>query len=283
MYRWVGYLLVIEAVLLLLLWPSLPVVALMVLPSVWAGVSLPRRQRWAHVVALVFSWLVLLHGVTTLVAFGVGAAAEPHRVPYGWGFAQACIAMTVTSVLGATQLWVLWREQKRDPSLESPSKYRLLLLSSSIAVLALATLVVTPRLYVGICPWSKMDCAISYVDITSGFKKRERYFWYVKVSEATEPTYLSRLLGKDLPESPDWRAAHTSTPSQRHSPHHTFHSALHQIRSLASVVDVCALPDDVARAHGAHILQLWQEDLSDRSVNAYIYTIHKGHGPDPDD
>lgn len=276
MYRWLGYLLVSEVLYFCLVF-SLPAFFLgaIGLLALWAMRYVPRRHRAAHHAALAWSWFVFFYGVTTLVAHGVAATVEPSTWSPDW----APVLPAMATLMGPAQLWALRREQRRDPSLQLRRRYAIARSSSWIALLALCTLVVTPRMFIQTNPWSKMDCGKVYVDIDSGYKKHEQYFWYSRFADAIEPTYLSRLLGKDLPTQPSWRATHTVTPAQGHSPHHRFHGALHQIDQLETVVTNYALPNPVARGYGTRVLELWQTHQSDAGVRGFLHSLHEKHAP----
>jgi hypothetical protein len=110
------------------------------------------------------------------------------------------------------------------------------------------------------------------VDITNGRIRRQWILLFVKVNESIEETPLSEVVlrGQAPAETPQWHRVNTFSPGTRYSPHYRFHSAGHQIRTLAELWQLPAphdFPPELKELTARHVLALWQEGSDDRAGN----------------
>ena len=127
----------------------------------------------------------------------------------------------------------------------------------SIAIVVLIAAVVVVPWFM---PWTPINCGYDEVDIRTG---RTRSSWYLagcKVYNRVMDSALSRALPRELVDgvTPDWKTVNTISPGIGHSPHHRFHGAISQIRSLAYRWEDANVDESTRRIMASHLLAIWQ-------------------------
>jgi hypothetical protein len=121
-------------------------------------------------------------------------------------------------------------------------------------------------------PWSLLNCRHEEIDINSGRLRQTRFLLFVKASDRTEETWLSRA-ARSAAKEPLWHRANTFSPGVGHSPHYIFHSAIAQAREL-EILDSLVPFEPAARERVANdILILWQRDGRDEGAAAYLLRL----------
>ena len=141
---------------------------------------------------------------------------------------------------------------------------------ASVIVLVVLVLVV---------PWSPLNCRYEDVDITTGRLRLSRYLLFCKVSERIEDSPLTLVLPQDVVKEarPEWRRVNTFSPGVDHSPHHAFHGAIHQVRTLSQMwemPELYSLPADMRQATALHVLALWQHSDNDSLAGDYMGVLY---------
>ncbi len=109
-------------------------------------------------------------------------------------------------------------------------------------------------------PWTPINCGYDEVDIRTG---RTRSSWYLagcKVYQRVNASALSRALPREMVNGakPEWKTVNTISPGLGYSPHHRFHGALHQIRTLERLWQDAKVDESGRRQMASHVLALWQ-------------------------
>lgn len=140
-----------------------------------------------------------------------------------------------------------------------------------------ATLLALPFLlsFMGLLPWSPINCWHYEVDIHSGRIRYTRYFAFIRMSQRIDESALSRALQPDdLRETPpNWKRALTFSPGGHNSPHYVFHSAISQIQELELIWRVGEFTSAARRSSAKRLLELWQEGQSDDAAKPYLREI----------
>jgi hypothetical protein len=142
------------------------------------------------------------------------------------------------------------------------SKVRALLaVGIGSAVLLSLVTVVAPLLV----PWTRLNCAVESIDITTGRYRRERFLWWAKVRDQVHETELSRLYLEygGLPSTPVWRRVNTLSPGVPNSPHYFYHHAFFAADQLVQAIHSSALDDNARKTALATFLKLLQSDEGD--------------------
>ena len=120
--------------------------------------------------------------------------------------------------------------------------------------------------------WSPLNCRHEEIDINSGRIRAQRFLAGVCVSEQVTESPVS-LEMSDAAVRPDWRRVNTFSPLVGHSPHYSFHSAIHQTRKLQIIWELSDFSPDERRESCHEILKQWQAGRSDASAEEYLATL----------
>jgi hypothetical protein len=141
-------------------------------------------------------------------------------------------------------------------------------------------ILIFPFLFSFINPWTNIQCRKELIDINTGISRTQKYYWFLKFSEKTEPTYLSKLLGIDSVENPYWRAVNTFSFGHRNSPHYSFHGAYSQIKNLELIVSLYNINKDDSKEIARQIINFWKENQSDNKADEYLHEINMKYRKD---
>jgi hypothetical protein len=127
----------------------------------------------------------------------------------------------------------------------------------------------------GFFPWSGINCTTEEVDIYSGRIRHSRFLLFIPIERRAEDSALTKAL---LPEdtasvTTEWHRALTFSPGLRNSPHHIFHSAIHQIHELESAWRLAEFTPSARRTSAKRVLQLWQQSGSDNGPRDYLRAV----------
>jgi hypothetical protein len=78
--------------------------------------------------------------------------------------------------------------------------------------------------------------------------------------------------------TPEWHRVNTFSPGVRHSPHYIFHSAIHQIHTLAGIWEISemyGLTEKLRKQTALHVLALWQHSGNDSLAGDYIQGLYE--------
>jgi len=124
-------------------------------------------------------------------------------------------------------------------------------------------------------PWTPLNCTDESIDITSGRKRVEKHFLYMKVADRIEETPLSgayrELVGE--PGQPDWRRVNTFSPGVSHSPHYIYHSALISARQLTEAFGSQRFTDRARKQAVLTFLGLLQSEGNDGKAGDYAWAV----------
>ena len=118
------------------------------------------------------------------------------------------------------------------------------------------------------------------MDINTGMIRTQKYYWFLKFSDKTEPTYLSELLGIESVENPQWHIVNTFSFRYRHSPHYRFHSAFGQISRLKLMISLYNINEADSKVIARQIIKLWKESQFDNNADEYLHEINMQYGKD---
>ncbi len=153
-------------------------------------------------------------------------------------------------------------------------KFSIILTSVIILIL------IFPFVFLFIYPWTNIQCKKEFIDINTGTSRTQKYYWFLKYSDQTEPTYLSELLGIDPVENPHWRTVNTFSFRHRNSPHNSFHGAFSQISELKLMISLYNINEDDSKAIARQIIKFWKENQSIHKADEYLYEINMQYGKD---
>lgn len=135
-------------------------------------------------------------------------------------------------------------------------------------------------------PWSRINCRTQEIDLLTGQSRSQRVVWFAVVNESIEDTWMSRTLGHEgrrHHEPREWRKVNTFTPWQRHSPHHAYHGALHQMKQvelqleIAGEFDEPPISDEEQRELARQMLEAWRTSGEYRSAEAPLRSFLDRH------
>ncbi|MBL7145652.1 MAG: hypothetical protein ISS76_15555 [Phycisphaerae bacterium] len=150
-----------------------------------------------------------------------------------------------------------------------------------IILLAFIILIlIFPFIFSFIHPWTNIQCRKEYIDINTGISRTQKYYWFLKYSDKTEPTYLSKLHGIASTENPQWHIVNTLSFGHGHSPHYIFHSAFGQIKNLKLLISLYNIKEKDSKAIARQIIELWKENRSDDKAGEYLHEINMQYGKD---
>jgi hypothetical protein len=119
-----------------------------------------------------------------------------------------------------------------------------------------------------------------YIDINTGMIKSQKYYWFLKYSDKTEPSFLSEMLGVDSAEKPQWHIVNTLSIGHRNSPHYVFHGAVSQVTQFKLMVSLYNIGEQDSKAIAHRIIELWKENQSDNKAGEYLSQIKMQYGKD---
>ena len=124
----------------------------------------------------------------------------------------------------------------------------------------------------GIFQWSALNCWHDEVDINTGRYRRTRFLLYRQIGERTEETWLSHSV-RNPNTSPDWRRVNTFSPGIRYSPHHQFHGAIHQIKTLELAHNIIPFEPEARRKVANTVLTLWENNGSYSGADDFVEKV----------
>lgn len=148
-------------------------------------------------------------------------------------------------------------------------------------IILLAFLILTlifPFIFSFIHPSTNIQCRKEYLDINTGTSRTQKYYWFLKYSDKTSPTYLSKLLGNNSTENPQWHIVNTLSFAHGHSPNYSFHSAFSQISNLKMMISLYNIKETDSKEIARQIIKLWKENKSDNKVDEYLHEINTKYG-----
>ena len=151
---------------------------------------------------------------------------------------------------------------------------------SAITFLALSFILIFPFMFSFIHPWTNIQCRKEQIDINTGMSRIQKYYWFLKYSEKTEPTYLSKLLDIDSVENPHWRNVNTFSFGHRLCINYSFHGAFGQIKKLKMIISLYNINEDDSKAIARQIIRLWKEGQSDNKADEYLHETNMKYGKD---
>lgn len=128
-------------------------------------------------------------------------------------------------------------------------------------------------------PWTPINCQHQDVDIMTGRLRYTHFLLFCKVSERIEDSPLTKVLPSDViaTRTPEWHRVNTFSPGVHHSPHYTFHGAIHQIHTLATLWDMAknyGFQEDLKRKTALDVLAIWQQSGSYFLAGDYIQCLY---------
>ena len=122
-------------------------------------------------------------------------------------------------------------------------------------------------------PWTALNCVETDVNIATGHVRKARSLWYLKISERTEETALSKSLKKDPKNHPSaWRRVTITSVGSAHSRHTAYHAAHHQIRMYEQLCEQQNLPKREREALAISLAKSWQETEGDAAADNLLRT-----------
>ncbi|HEX4146431.1 MAG TPA: hypothetical protein VHY91_23215 [Pirellulales bacterium] len=130
--------------------------------------------------------------------------------------------------------------------------------------------------YFGLFAWSRINCSIQSVDITTGRLRDIRYvFWLPVHCQIHDSRLTAALRPEDLAgKVADWHPVNTLSPGIQHSPHHAFHLATWQIRELELLWGLGHFGPSLRRASALRVLALWQQSGNYREAGSYLQALN---------
>lgn len=120
--------------------------------------------------------------------------------------------------------------------------------------------------------WSPINCRYQDIDLDTGRARYTTMIYGIPFSQDIKHTAISSKLAEvDLNRKDGtWRRVNTFSPGTRYSPHHGFHSALHQVKQLEMIWELEEHDDQARMASARAVLRLWQESDRDSGADDYI-------------
>lgn len=121
--------------------------------------------------------------------------------------------------------------------------------------------------------WSTFNCRYEEIDINTGQIRHRQFLLHHCITERTEDSPISREL-KLAGVAPDWRRVNTFSPCVRTSPHHVFHSGIHQTITLGAIWHVAKFTPAVRKQAAEEVLRMWKTGQDNVAINEYIRALH---------
>jgi hypothetical protein len=121
-------------------------------------------------------------------------------------------------------------------------------------------------------PWSRINCWTNEVDIYTGQKRYTRYIAFFPTKREITNTWVSESLKEEQKER-QWRTTSTLTPTTKHSPNYSFHSALADLNSFSFIIDHDLIEKDALPLVAQNVLKLWKEHDSDYEAGQFLMSI----------
>jgi hypothetical protein len=122
------------------------------------------------------------------------------------------------------------------------------------------------------------NCTKDEINITTGQGRHSRYIGFIRVTETTYDTALSKALTAPV-KSADIKAWHPvntfSPPSRHYSPHYLFHGALHQAREVEMLFKLLDASDKRRAQIAETLLEAWQSSGGDDGAREILATLWK--------
>ena len=146
-------------------------------------------------------------------------------------------------------------------------------------IIAASILLLAVFLVSMLMPWTPINCRHEDVDLTTGRLRYSRHLLFCKVSERIEDSPITKVLQLDVlgRRTPEWRRVNTFSPGVHYSPHYTFHGAIHQIHTLATVWDMAneyGFSEELKQKTALDVLAIWQQSGSDFLAGDYISCLY---------
>jgi len=124
--------------------------------------------------------------------------------------------------------------------------------------------------------WSPLNCWHNDIDITTGRIRHQRFLLGICVRERVDDSALSRQLPPPADDSvTDWKRVTTLSPLVDHSPHYSYHSAIHQTQELGRLWQMSPFTSKAKSQSARDILYLWQHDGNYTPADGYIDALSK--------
>ncbi len=123
----------------------------------------------------------------------------------------------------------------------------------------------------GVFQWSELNCQHIEIDINTGKTREIQYLLYFPISETVKDTWLSQKINK-TDAKPSWQRVNTFSPGARYSPHYIYHSAIHQVNSIADLSELVTITPQAQAIIAQTILEKWQ-DGSDYTAGQYVQKV----------
>jgi len=148
---------------------------------------------------------------------------------------------------------------------------------ASILLVALLVCVVAGFAYSILNPWSRINCIHEDTDIRAGRVRFQRYIFFIKVTNHTKKTDISKMWEKYFGEYPDplWRRVNTfwGFDVGGSSPHHAYHGALAAARMIEKSLFLASFSEEAQKKAAHTYLQSLQAEDSDKSASQYAHFV----------
>ena len=120
-----------------------------------------------------------------------------------------------------------------------------------------------------------INCETADVDIQTGRIRHARTVFFVPFGRRVEDSALTKALpAEDVSRAvPDWHRVNTFRPGSRISPHHGFHGAISQMRTLEQIWQLARFTPAAQRASARRLLDLWQQSGDSSRADEYIRAL----------
>lgn len=133
------------------------------------------------------------------------------------------------------------------------------------------------------CPMASMmfpgwNCTKDEINIITGQGRHSRYIAFIRVSQETYDTAISRVLPNPVRQTgvAVWHPVNTFAPPTRHySPHYRFHGALHQAKEVELLFKVLNPTKERQAQIAEEILRAWQNNRGDDGATDMLMKLWK--------
>ena len=138
--------------------------------------------------------------------------------------------------------------------------------------IALAAILAAPFIVPLFSPWSRINCREFELDLISGRERVTRYFYGIPVDRELTDTAASYALGVSASylDEAQWVRTNTFGPFTRHSPHHVYHAASHQVKMLELVWEEFGYDAAKKRETAKELLNLLRSTGSDAIGDDFV-------------
>ena len=128
---------------------------------------------------------------------------------------------------------------------------------------------------------TKINCKSISIDIMSGRLLRERYFWWIRISNRIDETAVSHFCKTCQPDRAEWRVVCNYDPISRVSPHYFYHGSEYAISRIADAFNSADFTERARDQIVSGFLKFLQIDGNDHRASEYaeqIWRLGKGGG-----